>query len=93
MQVHVTTQADWLLGLVQRKHREDPDRLAEIQLAYYSLIAELRTGHPSLWFVESLLEEDAYSLNHPPLIAHFRKLSENKVAVIAFEEIEPEFKE
>lgn len=88
MQVHVTTQADWLLGLIQRKYRGDDDRLAEIQLAYYSLIAELRRGHHSIWLVESPLEENAWSLNHPPLIAHFRKLGEDKVAVFAFEEIE-----
>jgi hypothetical protein len=69
MQVHVTTQAQWLLGLIQRKHRGDTERLAEIQLAYYSLIAELRTGHHSIWLVDSHLKEDAFSLNHPPLVA------------------------
>lgn len=93
MQVEVTPAADALYGLIQRQHRGDSDALAAIQAAYYAIIFELRGGHPSIWLMSSNLELDAYSLNHPPLIAHFRSINDQKVAIFAFELIDSELRE
>lgn len=92
MQVEVTPVADSLYGLIQREHRGDSEALAAFRTAYYAIIFELRGGHPSIWFMSSDLELDAYSLNHPPLIAHFRTINAQKVAIFAFEFIESELR-
>jgi hypothetical protein len=73
MRVQTNWEADYQCGLLQRKYRGDSHKLAELQLAYHSIIIELRSGNPSIWFMESERDPDGYALDHPPLIAHFRK--------------------
>jgi hypothetical protein len=86
MQVQTNWEADFQFGLIQRKYQDDPEKRAELELAYHAIVIELRSGNPSIWFMGSDRDPDGYTLEHPPLVAHFRKVHENKVAIFAFEE-------
>ena len=88
MQVEVTASADWSYGLIERRHYGDSVTRAHIRAAYYAIIIELRGGHPNIWHMGSNLDPDpdAYSLDHPPLTAHFYKVSDTKVSIFAFKE-------
>jgi hypothetical protein len=86
MRVVVTFKGDWSYGLIQRAYRGDRDALAAIQIAYYEIILELRSGNSSIWSMGSDRDPDAFALDYPPLTAHFRKVSDDKVEIFEFEE-------
>jgi hypothetical protein len=90
MRVEVEVEAEWQFGLIQRKHRGETEFLAELQAAYFAIITELRSGNPSVWSMESELRPDAFVSYYPPLLGHFRQLSDEKVAIFSFTEMERE---
>jgi hypothetical protein len=90
MRVEVELQAEWDFGLLQRKHSGDLAALAELTAAYYGIVAELRSGHPSIWTMLSEEYPDAFVSFYPPLQGHFRKIAEDKVTIISFTEMERE---
>lgn len=90
MRVEVEQHAEWDFGLLQRKHRGDVPALAELSAAYYGIVTELRSGHPSIWAMPSEEYPDAFVYFYPPLRGHFRKVNEQKVAIIGFSEMERE---
>lgn len=90
MRIEVEQQAEWNFGLLQRKHRGDVQALAELSAAYYGIVPELRSGHPSIWAMPSEEYTDAFVYFYPPLRGHFRRVSAQKLAIIAFSEMERE---
>lgn len=88
MRVEVELQADWEFGLIQRKLRGDKAALAEVEAAYFAIIAELRSGNASNWSMPSDQRPDAFVCYYPPLHGHFRKIDEDKVAIFSFTKME-----
>ena len=88
MRVEVELQADWEFGLIQRKLLGDKAALAEVETAYFAIIAELRSGNASIWSMASEQRPDAFVCYYPPLHGHFRKIDEDKVAIFSFTKME-----
>jgi hypothetical protein len=87
MQVHVDPLADAMFGVIERELRHDVEALGSARLAYFEIIAELRRAMPHVWLVDSDIYQDTFALHHPPLVAHFRRVSDDKVRIIDFQRI------
>ena len=89
MRYHVEEilQAQAIFGLIENRNRHDSRRLDEIRRARYEILFELQIGHPSIWLIPSAFENRCFELSWPPLIAHFRKIHDNKLGIVHYEEI------
>ena len=85
-EVWIEPRAEALYGLIQRKYRADSPSSAALETAYYSIIAELRRAHPSIWLVPAEDEDDLFELYQPPLKAYFKRIHDKRIGIVRFVE-------
>lgn len=91
-QVQSSLEAEFLLGKIQRKYAGDRNTLAEIAAASFRLLMELRIGRADIWQIRiDDPEPGTYEIRDFPLRVSFRRINDDRLVVIGWDEFPMEY--
>ena len=90
IQVEESPKALALLGLIESRYR-GTDRLYDLNAARNRLLMKLRECHPIIWTTKSPIGDHISVWYDLPLGVHFRWIYDDKIGVVEYEEVKPNF--